>query len=210
LGCGFVGCAAGFWTAVLGSNFGGGQGLGGSTFSFGKSAGLVFFIMSDAQNSLRRAIWSALLTAEFNSRYWDYLLRRFNQADFVVRLILAVAGCTAIAGWGFWRSHDIWWRAITTAATLLSTVILPVLKWHRLIPVTSTVRSNWIGLKNDYENLLHDLDGGEDERGIENRFRQIRKKDQAAEAEPQTLPHYKRLMDRCWQEVIMFRNLESA
>ena len=55
--------------------------------------------------STRTAIWGGMLTAEMNMLYWDQMIRRFNNAEFLAKIFLALTSSAVVGGWLF-RKQD--------------------------------------------------------------------------------------------------------
>ena len=101
------------------------------------------------------------------------------------------------------------WKAVSAGAGLVATTILPVLKWSKLLPTVAAEKAQWVVMKNEYEDLLHDIDAGGSDAVAKKEFERVRKKDVAAEKAESVLPRYKGLIQQSRKEVCIYRGLEA-
>src|SRR5438105_5045272 len=101
-------------------------------------------------DDLREEVWSALLTADYNSRYWEYLYKRYYRRQKWAEIFLAVASSSSVAAWGIWRNIDLLWQLLSGASTLIA-VILPILNFKKQIADLADLLSQWVQIHAEYD-----------------------------------------------------------
>jgi len=163
--------------------------------------------MNNAElTALKTEMLERLYDADFNLRYHDSLGRRYGKLDLSDRVILAVAAVIVFVCAGSWPvpQYPKLWSTIAGAVSLLSTTVIPLFKWNKLIPRIESERLRWIQLKNDYENLWNDAKATGDWDEAKKELNKLRKKDVAAEKSGGIIPEHKGLLAKCQQEVIIY------
>jgi uncharacterized protein (UPF0335 family) len=153
-----------------------------------------------AFKELTHEIQERLFLAEFNAEYHDLLERRYSLRDFWLRM------CFALSGAGVWICirffHAGVWTDLSGAITLISTTILPILRWNKLIPRIEAEKLRWIGLKNEYRDLWQDakMSGNWDDALKD--LKRLRKKDAAVEKSVGLIPKHNDLLKEAREAVI--------
>ena len=155
--------------------------------------------------SLNEELQQRLFDSEFNLMYHDELGRLIWKLDLGVRMSLACAATvvTVCGSLLVMPEHPKVWPTIAGAISLISTSVIPLLKWNKLIPRIESERLRWIQLKNEYENLWNDSQSSGDWDGATRELKKLRKKDIMAEKSGGIIPKYEWLIEKCTKQVIM-------
>lgn len=158
--------------------------------------------MNDTQlNQLYHDLQENLFTASFNARYHDYLERRFVRCDLTARLLLAFAGVVVFACIKLVPKSDIWPTA-AGAITLISTTVLPLFRWPKLIGAIESERARWVQLRIEYQNLWSDTKVNGDWDGAAKDFKKLRKRDNDFEKTGPLIPEHKDLKSKARNKTI--------
>src|SRR5438309_1173980 len=107
---------------------------------------------------LKQELLERRYDADFNLEYHDRLGRWYSLLDLIIRMTLAISAIAVFVCAGLWPmpEHPRLWATIAGAVSLISTTVMPLLRWNKLIPKIEAGRLRWIQLKNDYDNLWND------------------------------------------------------
>ena len=108
--------------------------------------------MPENLDDLREEVWDAMLTAEYNSRYWEHLFKRYYRRQKVAEIFLAVTSSSSVAAWSIWRNIDLVWQCLAALSTLVA-VTLPILNYKKHIADLSEILSQWVQIDAEYELL---------------------------------------------------------
>lgn len=166
--------------------------------------------MSVDSSKVKAELRRRLLDADFNARYHDALCRRYHAREHRTGIALASATIAVAFFATIWPTIPRWCQALSVLLTSISTLLLPRLKWAKLIPILEAERARWIQLKLDYENLWTDTHGTGEWDDAAKELRKLRRKDDEAEAGKALVPRHDDLLDLARQEVIEARTAPSA
>src|SRR5580658_2405207 len=127
-------------------------------------------------DSLVRDIQRYLHNATFNMHYHNLLQRRYVQCDSWTRLCLAIGGVLVFVGIKIIPTSAVWTTA-SGAITLISTSVIPQLRWQKKIGAIESERVRWTYLRNEYLNLWNDTRADGDWAFAAKEFKKLRKKD---------------------------------
>ena len=105
---------------------------------------------------IRKAIWEAMLDADFNVRYWGDLSRRYSERDNYTKIFLALMSSSTVASWGIWNEVNILWKILFSISSVTA-IIFPFLNLQKKIGEMSNLRGKWSRISRAYENLWEDL-----------------------------------------------------
>jgi hypothetical protein len=167
------------------------------------------FFATMASDTVRNALWDAMLTADLNVRYWRAEGCRYGRLDTTTKIFLAATSSSTVATWGFWQNLSWLWKALSAISALLA-VALPILNWSGKISTISDLHGRWIQIRNEHEALWRTCETtAMNEQQIETAFRIIRQKEADAETSENQLRIARRpkLAQRCYDEVIQSRGI---
>ena len=151
--------------------------------------------------------WKAMLDADLNVRYWDHKSRRYSAWDKYTKIFLAVMSSSTVASWGIWDEIDLLWKGLS-AISAVTAIALPILDWQRKIGEMSNLKAKWSRISRAYENLWEDLLLGPISTELVEEYRRIRNEMEGEEDNTAPdLPHDKKLIRRCRDEVLESRGL---
>jgi hypothetical protein len=149
---------------------------------------------------LMRELLKRRYDAEFNARYHDLLARRYHRLDSLVKVILATTAVLAFIGMKIGGNEP--WQTISGATALIATTVLPLFKWHKLIPRIEAERLRWIALKQEYRDAWNDAKTSGDWTAAKKDLRRLRKRDNATEKSGGIIPEHRGLLATAQREVI--------
>lgn len=150
-----------------------------------------------------------MLDADLNVRYWDHLSRSYSTWDKYTKIFLAFTSLSSAASWGIWDEIDILWKCLS-AVSAVTAIALPILDWQRKIGEMSNLKGKWSRISRAYENLWEDLLLGQTSIEVFNEYRRIRNEMEGEEDNiVLDLPHDKKLIQRCRDEVLESRGLKD-
>ena len=166
-------------------------------------------------DNIKQVIWDAVLDADLNLRYWDRLSRRYSVWDKYTKIFLAIMSSSTVAGWGIWNEINILWTDFSlwkglSAISAITAIVLPILNWQRKIGEMSNLKGKWSRISRAYENLWEDLLLGRTNTELVEEYRRVRNEMEGEEDNTAPdLPHDKKLIQRCWEEILESRGLED-
>ena len=153
------------------------------------------------KNTSKKAIWEAVLDADFNVRYWGHLSRRYSVRDNYTKIFLATMSSSTVASWGIWNEVNILWKILFSISSVTA-IVFPFLNLQKKIGEMSNLRGKWSRISRAYENLWENLLLGQTSTDVFNEYRRIRNEMEGEEDNTiLDLPHDKKLIQRCRDEV---------
>jgi hypothetical protein len=147
-----------------------------------------------ALEALKRDMLDRMYIAEFNEVYHDLLHRKYASKESWLRMSLAVSG--AIVCVGMKVSTAGFWTNASCVITIFSTMVVPLIKWNKLIPVIEGAKLRWIVLKDDYQNLWQDSKISGDWDDALKELKKLRKKDSDLARMPGLIPSHDDLLKK--------------
>ena len=158
---------------------------------------------------IRKAIWEAVLDADFNVRYWGHLSRRYSARDNYTKIFLALMSSSTVASWGIWNEVNILWKILFSISSVTA-IVFPFLNLQKKIGEMSNLRGKWSRISRAYENLWENLLLGPTTTELVEEYRRIRNEMEGEEDNTiLDLPHDKKLIQRCRDEVLESRGLKD-
>jgi hypothetical protein len=149
-----------------------------------------------------------MLDADMNVRIYGYLGRRYGARDKYTKIFLALMSSGTVASWGFWSEVEILWKMLSGISAAIA-VALPILNYQKMIESIAEQKREWTHIRNEYEKLwlsLKSLGGHE----VEKKYDEIKRLETARSALEASLPHDKNLINKCYDEVLVSRGLETT
>jgi len=99
-------------------------------------------------------VYDEYRTARLNVRYYEYSLKRLQQHNFRIELVLAISVSSGVAGLWFWETvvGGIIWKIIITVAAFTA-VVKPLIKLSDRIQEQSVILAAWRELDNELQKL---------------------------------------------------------
>jgi hypothetical protein len=161
--------------------------------------------MSETLDGLREEVWDSMLTADYNSRYWEYLFKRYYRRQKVAEIFLAVTSSSSVAAWSIWRDINLLWQCLAGSSTLVA-VILPILNYKKQIADLSEILSQWVQIRAEYELLWFDIEHGTPTRDhVIDQYKKLKRREIEVDKITSSIPDDERLLDLCRQQVINAR-----
>jgi hypothetical protein len=161
--------------------------------------------MSEQLDDLRDEVWDSMLTADYNSRYWEYLFKRYYRRQKAAEIFLAVTSSSSVAAWGIWRNIDLVWQSLSALSTLVA-VILPILNYKKQIADLSEILSQWVQIRSEYELLWFDIEHGTPTRDrVIDQYKKLKRREIEVDKITSSIPDDKKLLELCRQQVIKAR-----
>lgn len=104
---------------------------------------------------IRYSLWTSLLQADQEQRYWHAKACERVGYDLWSKIILAFLSSSAVAGWTFWADYPAGWKGLSALATLLS-IVLPLVALNSQVVTMTEVHGRWLQLKHMYEAMWRD------------------------------------------------------
>ena len=157
---------------------------------------------------MRRIIWESMLDADLNERYWGYLAERYHKKEKYTKIFLAVMTSGTVASWGFWSQVEILWKILSSLSALLA-IALPIVNWPKMVEAMIDLKQKWFQIRSDYEMLWIEVeDGINDKEKVKRELKRLKDKEARISQKEANLPNDKKLIRRCWKEVIASRGLK--
>jgi hypothetical protein len=156
---------------------------------------------------MRKEIRKSMLDADLNARYWKYLSQRYENLEQYVKVFQALMASGAVAGWAFWDSVTIIWKTLSGISAVLS-IALATLKIPDKIKQMSELHGKWSELMIQYEDLLRKFDDQNRPEEVQKTFEDYRKIQVSLASKESLLPDDKKLLKKCFEEVLRARGLK--
>lgn len=147
-----------------------------------------------------------MLDADMNSRYWKYLVSRHHKIDRGLKVFLAIMSSGVVAGWGLGDAMPWLWKTLSCGSALVA-ISLPFLNHQKNIEQMSFLAGKWGALRIDYENLWLEFNNSPDSKTHNSTYKKIRQIESELQGKETKLPHDKKLLRYCFEEVIQSRGL---
>ena len=157
----------------------------------------------------RKALWDSMLDADMNARYWSYLSRRYYNYDKYSKIFLAIMSSGTVASWGFWSETQWLWKGLSAISALLA-IAIPIVNWPKMISNMVALKQYWTEIKIDYEMSWLELESGKTETDVAKYYKKTKEKEAKVAVKEANMPNSKKLVKRCWLEVIKSRGLNSS
>lgn len=154
--------------------------------------------MEVATDSERKALWEAMLEADYQKRYWHAKASAFIRIDRVLQIVLAVLSSAAmLSALGDLKLLELWkWLS---AATAIVATALPFMNYTRRSVAMTDVASKWHELEVEYSSMWRAI---EKHGFLEQRFKELSAKEVEIGKATTDLPiDDKRLQDECYRQV---------
>lgn len=157
------------------------------------------------EQSHRVTLWEAMLDAEMNVLYWDFLCRRFTNWDRWLKFIIALTSSgTAIAAWSLWAQHPATWKIVTGASCVISVYHSFFFHSERITKVSSLV-ATWKEVKIKYQ-LLWEENPALDSKEAWDSFESTKLRE--AQIDESVVPKDEKLLQMVYQQVLTARGLK--
>jgi len=155
---------------------------------------------------MSRELWTSLLDAEMNVRYWSAMCHRYARYDTWSRIFLAITSSSTVAGWEFWAHVPFLWKGLSGLSALLA-IVLAVLDLPKKVSRMSVLVVRWKQSQVDYE-LLWRNDRSLGSNQSKSKYSNVKHKEVTNTADEQTLPYDKSLLKKCYDEVCAAHGLK--
>jgi hypothetical protein len=153
-------------------------------------------------------VWSALLDADLNSRYWRLMALRHTRREKYAKIFLAVTASATVASWAVWEHVRPLWQGLSVVSAVVS-VALPILDVPKDVKKMAEAQAEWTQLMHEYAELweqraaLADAD-------FSSKLKALRAREVKVSSETATLPSDDTgLAERCYAEVLKTRGLRA-
>jgi hypothetical protein len=162
--------------------------------------------MNDATKA---AVWQETLDADYNVRYWTILAQHFKDWEKYSHIVLAVFTSGAVVGWISGFAHTLNF-SISSAASVIATVVLPKLKWGDIATQSLSERRAWEGILADWKGLSLELENGAQEDEVLKSLDKFRKKCAKQAGGKNVLPRIASLEQKARKQVCTFYNIPDT
>ncbi len=152
------------------------------------------------RTATRDWLWSHLLDADLNRRYWRCLAERYKKFDQSARILLALVSSGVVAAWTIWNQYPAVWQALSAVSAVVA-IALPILNFPSSVEIASDLHGRWTELYAEYERLWVTLQDGMGEL-TEAQMRALLEKENNNASKEATMPTNKRLAAQCQAEVL--------
>jgi hypothetical protein len=163
--------------------------------------------MSNENPELRQAVWTAMLDADMNARYWKYLVGRYRDRDTILKIFVAVTTSGTVAAWGVWQDLEWVWKILSGISAVFA-ISMPILGYPKLIETMSELAGKWGELRIEYEDMYLIVNGQtHDAKAMLNSYRKLRNATKELEYKETKTSLDKKLVKKCYEEVKHSRRL---
>jgi hypothetical protein len=156
---------------------------------------------------MRKAIWTSMLDADMNARYWTYLVRRYTARDTNLKIFMAIMASGTVASWGLWEMVPWLWKSLSSISAV-SAILMPILNYQKSIAQMADLAGKWGELRIEYEDLWMQARNKSDSEATEASYKKFRKIESALQEKESNLPEDKKLIKRSFDEVKRARGIE--
>jgi hypothetical protein len=157
----------------------------------------------------RKALWDSMLDADMNARYWSYLSRRYYNYDKYSKIFLALMSSGTVASWGFWNEIQWLWKGLSSISALLA-IAIPIVNWPKMISNMVALKQYWTEIKIDYEMSWLELESGKPQTEVAKYYKKTKEKETKTAVREANMPNRKKLLRKCWLEVLKSKGLNSS
>lgn len=152
-----------------------------------------------------RLIWDLVLDADMNARYWRDLVRRYQRYEMLAKILLAATSSSTVAAWAIWEELRVAWQSFSGLSALVA-LVLPIIDFPDKAGKLANIHGRWIELHFEYERLWSKRNEIR-EGALEASLDELQQKTIAVSKVEAGFPYDKKLVDRCYEEVICARGL---
>ena len=105
--------------------------------------------------NIRSSLWTSLLQADQEQRYWHQKACEYVRWDFWTKVFLAIVTSSAVGGWAIWSQYPYIWKSLTVVSSLMS-IVMPFLSLNDKVLSMTEVHGKWLQLLHDYEAMWRD------------------------------------------------------
>lgn len=154
----------------------------------------------------RKALWDALLEADYQRRYWHSKAAAFIQVDRVMQIFLAVLSSAAVLSALGDLKLLVLWKWLSAATAIVATV-LPFMNYTRRSVAMTEVGSKWHELEIEYSSMWRTI---EKDGFCEQRFKELKAKEVDIGKATAELPtDDKKLQKECYKQVLISRGVQN-
>lgn len=150
--------------------------------------------------------WKAMLDADFNARYWRYMVLRFARRENYAKIFLAVVASASVASWSLWIEIQWLWKTLSAIAAIVA-VAMPIIDVPRKTELMTDAYGGWLQLMNEYEDLWRSRESSND-RTFAAKLTSLKTREVDVAKKTAKLPSDDdALAERCYAEVLTARGL---
>jgi hypothetical protein len=153
--------------------------------------------------TLRTAIWNALLDAEMNVRYWRCLARKDVLTEKALKIVLALTSSGAFLA--IWASNPGVVKVLSAISTILA-ISLPILNLSERVETMAGLCGKWTQMSIEYDRLWL-RSNSEPQGNYETEIRLLKERTIELRTVEAKLPYDNKLIQRCQREVLMARGI---
>lgn len=139
-----------------------------------------------ARTPLEQSVYDGLRNAEFASRYWPIIARRYKNIDMGVSIAVTFLSCGAVGTWFFVRENPKLYGTISVLAALAS-IAQALLGWASQVEAIFRVSAGWAEYKVAYLQLWSNLTLMSPQ-DAQKKFEEIQRNEASLTAECQRFP----------------------
>lgn len=155
---------------------------------------------------MKKAIWTSMLDADLNARYWKCLVNRYSLRDRGLKIFLALMTSGTVAGWSLWEAVPWLWKSLSSASAIVA-ISLPIFNFQKSIEQMSYLSGKWGELRIEYEDLWLSVRNNSDPQSLERSYKKFRKMEGSLQEKETILPNDAALLRKCFNEVKKARGL---
>ena len=166
------------------------------------------------RQNIGRKIWTSMLDADLNTRYWKYIGRKQFKRNRLLKIVLAIVAVSTVAFSDFINSYlRVPWQLIVAIAAVIA-YILPILNWEQNLKDLSTLTKLYAELQYEFEDLWADIEANDenvDLHAVEEGYNRVRQKQRDVLLVLQSfgLPDDEDLIEACYRDVLSSRGLDE-
>ena len=166
------------------------------------------------RQNIGRKIWTSMLDADLNARYWKYIGRKQFKKNRLLKIALAIVSVSTVAFSHFINSYlKVPWQLIVAIAAVIA-YILPILNWEQTLKDLSILTRLSTELQYEFEDLWAAIEANDenlDLQAVEEGYNRVRQKQRDVLLVLQSfgLPDDEDLIEACYSEVLSSRGLSE-
>lgn len=154
---------------------------------------------------LRKEVWSSMLDADMNARYWKYLVERYSKRETYLKILLAITTSGAVI-WGIWVQQDVTLKFLSSFSALLA-IVMPILNYSKKIDSMSELAGKWSELLIEYDDIWSEVNNNPDSSTLERTYKKFRTIQISLAEKERKMPNEMKLIRKCYEEVKQSRDL---
>jgi hypothetical protein len=155
-------------------------------------------------DALAEKIRQEELTSEFNRRYAEAIAIRFRDWHIAATIVLGIFGASSVLAFFAKAASPTVSVVLSSIVSLVSTVVLPALRWQKIQGEALAERKAWSNLNAEFELLASSSSTATEK---EKDFARLRKAMSKQEGNGILLPRHKKLLAKIQRDVDVFHNL---